>query len=341
MKQMGNVPAVRYNRALSLRRGRLGLDVEPNASPGNSVSSRTSGNGNNGERRHANQSPTRGSSPHVSTQPPLNRKLSTASVQSQSSSVQSRNGGPPTATSASFSRTDGGRFSLRVGSKTSSSSTQQTPNSSSSSAPTSRPNKVSKSQSGQLQPQGVTGTPPQAPSSGPRKSRSNSTLSSKEAEFQNWKRRKNYDPMKAAAEGKKKEAARRAATGTLTMSQSMIGTVTASSASSSQSPSPPPRTIIRSASFTCVNNVPSRSKLDSSDQRLNYNNNSRRSSNHKQVPLHSSGLLYRYRNYIIYRCLKVKTFIFLVLRTKTRCCTVLRRKAVLNRVQCLHASTWH
>lgn len=34
--------------------------------------------------------------------------------------------------------------------------------------------------------------------------RSNSTLTSKEVEFQNWKRRKNYDPMKAAAQGKKK-----------------------------------------------------------------------------------------------------------------------------------------
>jgi ribosomal protein S21 len=65
----------------------------------------------------------------------------------------------------------------------------------------------------------------------------NSTLSSKEAEFQNWKRRKNYDPMKAVAEGKKKEAARRAQTTTLTMSQSMIGTVTSMvSSPSSQSP---------------------------------------------------------------------------------------------------------
>lgn len=34
--------------------------------------------------------------------------------------------------------------------------------------------------------------------------RSNSSLSSREMEFQNWKRRKSYDPMKAAAEGKKK-----------------------------------------------------------------------------------------------------------------------------------------
>lgn len=34
--------------------------------------------------------------------------------------------------------------------------------------------------------------------------RSNSALTSKEVEFQNWKRRKSYDPMKAAAEGRKK-----------------------------------------------------------------------------------------------------------------------------------------
>lgn len=36
-------------------------------------------------------------------------------------------------------------------------------------------------------------------------SRSNSTLSSKEVDFQNWKRRKNYDPMKAAMDGRKKQ----------------------------------------------------------------------------------------------------------------------------------------
>ncbi|KRT82225.1 hypothetical protein AMK59_4172, partial [Oryctes borbonicus] len=40
--------------------------------------------------------------------------------------------------------------------------------------------------------------------------RSNSSLSCREVEFQNWKRRKSYDPMKAAAEGKRKaELARR------------------------------------------------------------------------------------------------------------------------------------
>jgi len=50
--------------------------------------------------------------------------------------------------------------------------------------------------------------------------RSNSTLSSRETEFQNWKRRKSFDPMKAAAEGRKKEAARKAAV-TQSMSHSM------------------------------------------------------------------------------------------------------------------------
>ena len=30
-------------------------------------------------------------------------------------------------------------------------------------------------------------------------------MSSKEVDFQNWKRRKNYDPMKAAKDGRKKQ----------------------------------------------------------------------------------------------------------------------------------------
>ncbi|XP_012278156.1 uncharacterized protein LOC105698454 isoform X2 [Orussus abietinus] len=70
----------------------------------------------------------------------------------------------------STSRTDSGRFSMWP-SKSSHHSSQR---------PSQKPNKDQKS------------------------GRSNSTLTSKEVEFQNWKRRKNYDPMKAAAEGKKK-----------------------------------------------------------------------------------------------------------------------------------------
>ncbi|XP_043281574.1 uncharacterized protein [Venturia canescens] len=80
---------------------------------------------------------------------------------------------PPKPRAPSISRTDTGRFSVR-GSKTSHAT------------PTSRPNQKSSSKDYK------------------KSTRSNSTLTSKEVEFQNWKRRKSYDPMKAAAEGKKK-----------------------------------------------------------------------------------------------------------------------------------------
>lgn len=229
-----NAPAVRYNRALSLRRGRLGLDVDQTSSaPPSAAGSSSSGK----ERRRANDSPSRGASPQVpvATSAPLARKLSSISTHSQVStgSASSSRASAPVGNSASFSRTDGGRFSLRLGSKTE----KTVPN------PSAFKPKVSKSQSGNLhgaaQHAATASTPQlQPPVPGARKSRSNSTLSSKEAEFQNWKRRKNYDPMKAAAEGKKKEAARRAATTTLTMSQSMIGTVTGSMMSSPSSQSP-------------------------------------------------------------------------------------------------------
>lgn len=72
--------------------------------------------------------------------------------------------------------------------------------------------------------------------------RSNSTLSSKEVEFQNWKRRKSYDPMKAAAEGKKKEAAARRSGGPPpVMSQSSTNATT--------TPKSPVNSVLRSASF--------------------------------------------------------------------------------------------
>lgn len=47
-------------------------------------------------------------------------------------------------------------------------------------------------------------------------------MSSREVEFQNWKRRKSYDPMKAAAEGKKKEAAKKVSPLSTSMTQSSI-----------------------------------------------------------------------------------------------------------------------
>ncbi|XP_029674318.1 uncharacterized protein LOC115242281 isoform X1 [Formica exsecta] len=73
----------------------------------------------------------------------------------------------------SMSRTDTGRFSMRAPKPT-----HHPPNSQKTNQKPSRDHKKS--------------------------GRSNSTLTSKEVEFQNWKRRKSYDPMKAAAEGRKK-----------------------------------------------------------------------------------------------------------------------------------------
>jgi len=43
--------------------------------------------------------------------------------------------------------------------------------------------------------------------------RSNSSLSTQEIEFQNWKRRKSYDPLKAAAEDRKKKSMMQPVTG--------------------------------------------------------------------------------------------------------------------------------
>ncbi|XP_015122749.1 serine/arginine repetitive matrix protein 2 isoform X1 [Diachasma alloeum] len=76
---------------------------------------------------------------------------------------------PPKPRGPSLSRNEGGRYSMRA---------QKT-------SPSTRPNQ-------------------KASKEGKNSGRSNSTLTSKEVEFQNWKRRKNYDPMKAAAEGKRK-----------------------------------------------------------------------------------------------------------------------------------------
>ncbi|KAG7206787.1 hypothetical protein KM043_000698 [Ampulex compressa] len=73
----------------------------------------------------------------------------------------------------SISRTDSGRFSMRTQKPTHHNVAPQRPN-----------QKVTKDHK--------------------KSGRSNSSLTSKEVEFQNWKRRKSYDPMKAAAEGRKK-----------------------------------------------------------------------------------------------------------------------------------------
>nr|XP_023014039.1 uncharacterized protein LOC111503850 [Leptinotarsa decemlineata] len=92
-----------------------------------------------------------------------------------------------------FSRTDSGRFSMRTSKPPITNNTPKGP----------KKDVSGKKQGG---------------------ARSNSSLSSREVDFQNWKRRKSYDPMKAAAEGKKKEIAKRQSLGTgqNTMTQSYI-----------------------------------------------------------------------------------------------------------------------
>ncbi|XP_014249641.1 uncharacterized protein LOC106666749 isoform X2 [Cimex lectularius] len=70
--------------------------------------------------------------------------------------------------------------------------------------------------------------------------RSNSTLSSKEVEFQNWKRRKNYDPIKAAAAGKKKEVPSK---------KSPFNSISQSATAAGSAPKSPVASVLRSASF--------------------------------------------------------------------------------------------
>ncbi|XP_065560106.1 serine/arginine repetitive matrix protein 2-like isoform X2 [Artemia franciscana] len=139
---------------------------------------------------------------------------------------------PPPAVSSSFSRNDGGRYSLK--------------------APQSKPYMPS---------QAVNKTKPR-PQSGNESRRSNSTLNNKETEFQNWKRRKSYDPLKAAREGSKKKTAVRSST---VMSQSLIQETTIENEE-------PPENLHRSSSLTCFEDPPplitKRTTVDEDSQSL-------------------------------------------------------------------------
>ncbi|XP_046400861.1 uncharacterized protein LOC124167108 isoform X3 [Ischnura elegans] len=158
-------------------------------------------------------------------------------------------------TSSAFNRADGGRFSLRVPKGTTQSSGLP---------PKSRPTSAkTRSEAPGVGGPPNTGGAKRGRGSGNPPGRSNSTLSSREVEFQNWKRRKSYDPMKAAAEGKKKrEEARKAATGVSNVQapqsptspssgQALNRTVIISEASSRNSryEMSPPNPLLRSASF--------------------------------------------------------------------------------------------
>ncbi|XP_063601481.1 centrosomal protein of 170 kDa protein B-like isoform X4 [Penaeus indicus] len=157
--------------------------------------------------------PTSAGNPGGSRRIPLStsKSLQGSDINSRGSASQAST---PKNNSADFNRGDGGRFSLRLPRSGSTSAVSKSPSRSS----------VKKDMTSNIR----KGAP-----------RSNSTLSAKEQDFQNWKRRKNYDPMKAAAEGRKKVGEKK---------NDKQAQSNAMSASDRRSPSPP-TSLLRSASF--------------------------------------------------------------------------------------------
>ncbi|KAK3887858.1 hypothetical protein Pcinc_008009, partial [Petrolisthes cinctipes] len=201
-----NNPPLKFNRAFSLRRARLGCDdsssstTATHAKPPSPIDKkkvvRPSSAGNVSGTRKLPLSHSRSQSSVPRPTPPATK--------------------PATTSGTDFSRGDGGRFSLRIPRSGSGNVNQQTTNKSPS----------------------RTTTKKDAPPRRAHAPRSNSTLSSKEVDFQNWKRRKNYDPMKAAAEGRKK----------VNDKKSDKTNTSGAHSTSERSPSPP-ASLLRSASF--------------------------------------------------------------------------------------------
>ncbi|XP_066967037.1 nucleolar protein dao-5-like isoform X39 [Macrobrachium rosenbergii] len=188
-----------------LRRARLGCDETTTATTTTTTPSKSS---LPVEKKKLAQSPSVGNVP--GTRKPLSSSKSHQSTRgdSQSQTSVSKSG------ANDFSRGDGGRFSLRLARSGSTNTVSKSPSHSS----------VRKELSN-----GIRRAAP----------RSNSTLSAKEVDFQNWKRRKNYDPMKAAAEGRKKLVEKKNEKNSQGNSRN---------SSAMRSPSPP-GSLLRSASF--------------------------------------------------------------------------------------------
>ncbi|XP_064118725.1 mucin-2-like isoform X4 [Macrobrachium nipponense] len=205
-KATDNNPPLKFNRAFSLRRARLGCDETATATTTTTTPSKSS---LPVEKKKLAQSPSVGNVP--GTRKPLSSSKSHQSTRgdSQSQTSASKSGG-----ANDFSRGDGGRFSLRLARSGSTNTVSKSPSHSS----------VRKELSN-----GIRRAAP----------RSNSTLSAKEVDFQNWKRRKNYDPMKAAAEGRKKLVEKKNEKNTQGNGRN---------SSAMRSPSPP-GSLLRSASF--------------------------------------------------------------------------------------------
>ncbi|XP_069951743.1 nucleolar protein dao-5 isoform X8 [Cherax quadricarinatus] len=201
-KSIDNNPPLKFNRAFSLRRARLTCDetAQQLKSPLPVDKKKIARPSSAGNITGNRKIPVSQSKSHQVGQTPRGGSHSQATT--------------PKSGSSDFSRGDGGRFSLRL------------PHSGSSTTVTKSPSRtcVKKELSSGTARRG-------AP-------RSNSTLSAKEVDFQNWKRRKNYDPMKAAAEGRKKAGDKK------NDRESQGSTLT----TLDRSPSPP-GSLLRSASF--------------------------------------------------------------------------------------------
>lgn len=209
----------RHNRAFSLRRARLGCDTPVEDRKKGAILAtdpvQTLVTSNKQQCRKGSVDSSRSSS----NSSPKTASPKTASPKTASPKVSS----PRPVRAEPFTRTDCGRFSMRT---------------TKASAPVipSVKKDVGQPKSGKKLVGVATST------------RSNSTLSSREVEFQNWKRRKSYDPMKAAAEGKKKEIVKKP-----TSALNTPGSSTASaSPTAAPLPSPtnsPTNHVLRSASF--------------------------------------------------------------------------------------------
>ncbi|XP_044728464.1 serine-rich adhesin for platelets [Chrysoperla carnea] len=206
-KEVNNITNTRHNRAFSLRRARL--DLEP-------VNTSKCPNTPEMRRKFVSNTP----SSMAITTPELQKKTGTvrsASIDSRKPEVKSRylsnitkNTKPVATTTISNASSVNNVLSKSVPNNRSSSSSSTVSSSgvvkSSSLSVPPKNTAIARTDSGRfsmraVKPKQTVTTPKTSNKKG---NRSNSTLTSREVEFQNWKRRKSYDPMKAAAEGKRK-----------------------------------------------------------------------------------------------------------------------------------------
>ncbi|XP_019755509.1 uncharacterized protein LOC125502314 isoform X2 [Dendroctonus ponderosae] len=181
-KDLGSLSNTRCNRTFSLRRARVDNEANKLKCPNTPDMRRKTFQPTGGKPERAisvDRKPVRTNETQSRYLLSLNKRATSLAKEIPKSASKSAGSGlkpAPSKTPASFARSEAGRFSMR----------------SSTNGPMKGAKKDGK---GSKQGGGA---------------RCNSSLSSREVEFQNWKRRKSYDPMKAAAEGKKKDMEKRA-----------------------------------------------------------------------------------------------------------------------------------